>query len=193
MRVSSRSSALVSVTSAAPGAPSSAGVSRSSVLPEPCGPITPAVRSHGTHNCPPRGSCPEPRRQPTVCGSKRAATMNRRWFGWRSGLIRVTFRRAREMPSSRSASAGLAMPCIRPGPQRRSPTLAVTTSRARMTRSTTRIQAVSDAGVASWPKVAVSPAAGSPPSNLGRLVNRSDRSGKRQPEPAARFAIARPR
>ena len=69
--LSNRSSVLVSVTRAAPGASSSAGVSRSRVLPEPCGPITPAVRSHGHHNSPARGCRDVPIRQPTSLGSKR--------------------------------------------------------------------------------------------------------------------------
>ena len=44
-RVRNRSSGLVRVTSAAPGASSSAGTSRSRVLPEPWGPMTQVVRS----------------------------------------------------------------------------------------------------------------------------------------------------
>ena len=43
-KLSSRSSTLVKVTNAAPGAPRSAGASRSRVLPLPCGPMTPVVR-----------------------------------------------------------------------------------------------------------------------------------------------------
>ena len=43
-------------------------MSRSRVLPDPCGPITPAVRSHGTHSSPPRGSCAGPSRHPTSSG-----------------------------------------------------------------------------------------------------------------------------
>ncbi len=66
--VKSRSSTFVKVTSAAPGASSRAGVSRSRVLPEPCGPYTPAVRSNGTHSGPVRGTLPTPSRQPTDAG-----------------------------------------------------------------------------------------------------------------------------
>ena len=78
--VSSRSSALVRVTSAAPGADNSAGVSRSRVLPEPCGPYTPQVRSNGTHSSPDRGTAPVPSRQPTCAGEKRCeACWSRPW------------------------------------------------------------------------------------------------------------------
>lgn len=38
-----------------PGAWMSAGVSRSSVLPDTCGPMTPAVRSHGHQSAPDLG------------------------------------------------------------------------------------------------------------------------------------------
>ena len=38
-------------------------------MPEPWGPMTPAVRSHGTHRSPPRGSWALPMRQPTSQGS----------------------------------------------------------------------------------------------------------------------------
>ena len=62
---------MVKVTSAAPGADSSAGVSRSKVFPDPCGPYTPQVRSNGTHSSPQRGTLPTPRRQPTLCGVNR--------------------------------------------------------------------------------------------------------------------------
>ena len=63
--VSKRSSVFVNVTNAAPGAANNAGVNRSRVLPDPCGPITPAVRSHGHHNWPALGCLARPIRQPT--------------------------------------------------------------------------------------------------------------------------------
>src|SRR5262249_31937762 len=72
--LSSRSSSFVSVTSAAPGAASNARHSRSSVLPEPCGPYTPAVRSNGTHSSTPGGATDLPSRHPTARGSTPAIT-----------------------------------------------------------------------------------------------------------------------
>ena len=73
----SRSSGLVSVTSAAPGALMSAGVSRSSVFPDPCGPMTPAVRSQGHHSAPDLGWWPTPIRHPTCAGSNRLGRPHR--------------------------------------------------------------------------------------------------------------------
>ena len=50
-------------------------MSRSRVLPQPCGPYTPVVRSNGTHNGPVRGTFPTPRRQPTVAGANEERTL----------------------------------------------------------------------------------------------------------------------
>src|SRR5262249_48316478 len=72
--VSSRSSSFVSVTNAAPGAANSAGVSRSSVFPDPCGPYTPAARSTATPPPAPAGAWPRPTPQPTPWGRTRFTT-----------------------------------------------------------------------------------------------------------------------
>ena len=91
---SSRSSVLVRVTRAAPGAASRAGMSRSRVLPDPCGPMTPAVRSHGTHSCPPRGSCAAPSTPPDVGGLE--ASHRCRRLPYRSGRTTGATRRSRD-------------------------------------------------------------------------------------------------
>ena len=65
---------MVKVTNAAPGADSNAGVNTSRVLPHPCGPYTPVVRSNGTHSPLVRGTAPRPNGQPTCAGSNRALT-----------------------------------------------------------------------------------------------------------------------
>ena len=75
-------------------------MSRSNVLPEPWGPMTPAVRSQGTHSCPPRGSCASPRRHPTWVGSNGARRFlpgvvvvvvgvigGLRWSWWGAGRV----------------------------------------------------------------------------------------------------------
>ena len=175
---SSRSSTLVRVTRAAPGASRRAGSSRSRVLPEPWGPMTPAVRSHGTHSSPPRGSRARPRCQPMSVG----VGVRRRVAG-RSGRMIPATLRSRVRPRSCSTSPGLAMPRRRRGPQRRVATQASAIMPTMRAASMPMVQASTVSGAAGVAEVV------SPPRRVG--IQRSG-LGRCQPCPAAQAAALRP-
>lgn len=114
VKVKSRSSTLVRVVSAAPGASISAGASRSRVLPEPWGPLHPAVRSQGTRRIPRRAALaparvasPRGRRRlivdhPWDC---RTGPDGSPWCACANGSGQAAFRRRRGLPSRAVAQA----------------------------------------------------------------------------------------
>src|SRR5665647_2977747 len=111
---------------------------------------------------------------------------------YRSGRTTALALRSLVRPSICSASARVAMPWTRWGPQRSRPVMNAQPSRISKSISVTPI----DVHKALWPappwSVREMPTPPSPPRMAGRLRNSSCRAGQLQPAPASRFAAARP-